>query len=162
MTQALRPQDAQITIETVIFNLILQLGGIAGNLRTTSDPGTYLVNADNMYWLSRTLWETNKQYITDEAQKERNEILKKVQEKYRELSTKEGKKLVIRDKGQVCNLTAHLSVETLRILMNCLHRRGLIKERKAFAVAGEQFVKILEDGTVVHDEVEGLLPDGPE
>lgn len=158
MSQTLRPQDAQITIETVIFNLLLQLGGIAGNLRNTPDPTVYLSNADNMYWLSRLLWDANQQYLNADAIKERNAILTDVQKRYTEMREANDKKLVIRDKGKVGNLTAHLSIHTIRILMGCLQKRGLIKERRAFAIAGEQFIRILKDGTIADDEEEGLLP----
>lgn len=158
MTQTIRPQDAQITIETVDFNLLLQFGGLAGNLRNTPDPTIYLTNADNLYWLSRTLWDMNQQYLDADAIKERNKILADVQAKYKTLKESDKKKLVVQDKGKVCNLTAHLSVHTIRILMGALQKRGLIKERRAFAVAGEQFIRILKDGTIADDEEEGLLP----
>lgn len=158
MTQSFRPQDTQITIETVDFNLLLQLGGLAGNLRNTPDPTVYLTNADNLYWLSRTLWDMNQQYLDDTAIKERNQILADVQKRYKEMKEANDKKLVIRDKGKVGNLTAHLSIHTIRILMGRLQARGLIKERRAFAIAGEQYVHILKDGTIADDEEEGALP----
>ena len=140
-----------LTLEDVNFRFMMDISKLSGNIRQSQDSGSYQTNADNLYWLIKTLWAINSFFIPEEAEIERLKMVKKAQTKFKKLKEAGEKTLVQHSKDKAVNITATLSLDMLELLSTYLAQGGLLRERSGVATAGDRTIEI-KDGKIITSE----------
>lgn len=140
-----------LTLEDVNFRFMMDISKLSGNIRQSQDSGNYQTNADNLYWLIKTLWAINSFFIPEEAEIERLKMVKKAQTKFKKLKEAGEKTLVQHSKDKAVNITATLSLDMLELLSKYLAQGGLLRERSGVATAGDRTIEI-KDGKIITSE----------
>lgn len=140
-----------LTLEDVNFRFMLDISKLASNIRQSQDSGNYQTNADNLYWLVKTLWAINSFFIPMDAEIERLKLVKRAQKKFIDLKEAGEKTLVQHSKDKAVNITTSLSLDMLELLSKYLAQSGLLRERSGVATAGDRTIEI-SDGKILTTE----------
>jgi len=149
----------KVTLEDVVFRYMLDLSQSAAKIRTSMDLD-YQKNADNYYFQVMTLWSILGDYIDADVKEKRVDLLVRAEKRYEKImSDKAEKPAILRArKDQVVSLTFSVASKTLAMMSECLSKKGILRERSAQAVAGEQKLEEVQDlGAENSGEEDGVI-----
>jgi hypothetical protein len=152
----------KITLEDVVFRYMLDLSQSAAKIRTSMDLD-YQKNADNYYFQVMTLWSILGDYIDEDVKEKRVDLLVRAEKRYNQIiKDKADKPAILKArKDQVVSLTFSVASKTLAMMSECLSKKGILRERSAQAVAGEQQLEEVKDLAENSGEEDGMIAGPP-
>lgn len=145
----------KVSLEDCVFKAIMDLGSLSGRIRTNTGSD-YQKNVDNYYYQAMNLWAFVSDYMDDETTKERDEIIKEAQVKYRKLTI--GKSYISKDKtDEVVNLTFETANKIFELICKTLSYKGILREQSAGAIAGIADTEDIKDEELNAEDEEGAI-----
>jgi uncharacterized protein YlzI (FlbEa/FlbD family) len=145
----------KISLEDCVFKSIMDLGSLSGRIRSNTGS-EYQKNVDNYYYQVMNLWAFVSDYMDEETIKQREEIIKTAQVKYRKLTI--GKSYISKDKtDEVVNLTFETANKIFELICSTLSYKGILREQSAGAIAGIADTEDIKDEELNADDEEGAI-----
>lgn len=145
----------KVSLEDCVFKAIMDLGSMSGRIRTNTGSD-YQKNVDNYYYQAMNLWAFVSDYMDEEVTKERDEIVREAQIKYRKLTI--GKSYISKDKtDEVVNLTFETANKIFELICKTLSYKGILREQSAGAIAGIADTEDIKDEELNAEDEEGAI-----